>query len=609
MLQRVLDSLKETTHHPDSIEVILVTDSDDREMANFSYFGLQLQRLEISPGRTMGELNMAGYAVATGEYIFLLNDDVIARTTGWDSMIAEALKSFPDGVVMIHVNDKLFHDSLCTFPLLPRSLCEVMGGICRTEYIRYRIDDHIHNVFDLLALLGHRRIIYMEEVVFEHLNRLTGADGTSRYVPNEAIQARDTIFFDNQLPARKELAVRLVEHIDAFAQQNLRDGRANRLLPITDSVAIRDPRHARRYKGSTTLCSANTKVTVGVISTDIRSEHSRRCLEQLKQNSQNFDLIVLEVCNGPEFSHAREINRMLTIANNEFIVVMSDDVFVEPGWLDEMLKVMNPTIGMVTPGHKNPAGDFVYGGIVMRPDQSGHYTHIFSTSLQPRPVQTISSALFLLDLAKCGHLRVGEQYERYFFDIEFGLQVWEAGFQVVCLTSTVVTHTDEGTFDKDGELSDILYEHQRLKFVKAWIETGRYWKLESSIWRDIPELQALVEHPGLVGEMLNAASLENRKEFQVRTENYCTTFGPYPALLEFAEAAAAEIIAKGECEPESFRQNLNHFIAECGQRRARNPQISSSRRPDSNKIAPWQGSIVSTKIPVVPRSYKTPIET
>jgi ubiquinone/menaquinone biosynthesis C-methylase UbiE len=461
-----------------------------------------------------------------------------------------------------------------------------MGGICPTEYIRYRIDDHIHNIFNLLALLGHRRIVYMDEVVFEHLNRLAGVDGTGAYTPDEAIHARDTVFFDSQLSVRKAIAVRLAAHIDAFAAQNLDGIRANKLLAVTDSVAIRDPRYVRRSQGSTTLSSDNARVTVGVVSADIRSEHARRCLEQLKQHTRNFDLIVLDNNRGPNFNHAREMNRLLAIANTEYLVVMDDDVLVEPGWLDEMFKAVNPRVGLVTPGHKNLAGDFVYGGVVMRPDQSGHHTHIFSKSRAPRRVQTICSAIYLLDLTKCGHLRIDEQYTKYFLDIEFGLKVWEAGFEVVCTTGVVVTHIGGGTLKQGSDISNRSYEDQRKKFIRAWIDTGRYWKLESVVWRDIPELRPLVEHPALVGGLLDAASCETPGKFNSRIDTYLARYRAYPALLEFMENSAGEAL-RSKAGTENARHNLEHLIGTSQKIRSQNPGVSSASGSEGTRV-PWQ---------------------
>jgi len=51
-----------------------------------------------------------------------------------------------------------FKDNLCIFPFVSRKFYEFTNGVCREEYRRYRIDDHIYHVFNLLALLGHKRI-------------------------------------------------------------------------------------------------------------------------------------------------------------------------------------------------------------------------------------------------------------------------------------------------------------------------------------------------------------------------------------------------------------------------------------------------------------------
>src|SRR5207249_11524721 len=128
-----------------------VHNTDDEETRAFRYDGLPVRRAVVAPGLTMGGLNMAGYEASSGRYLILLNDDVIARTRGWDERAREAFAGFPDGVALVHVNDLMFRDSLCTFPFVSRTYCELAGGICPRGYARYRIDDHIVNVFNLLG--------------------------------------------------------------------------------------------------------------------------------------------------------------------------------------------------------------------------------------------------------------------------------------------------------------------------------------------------------------------------------------------------------------------------------------------------------------------------
>ena len=58
----------------------------------------------------------------------LLNDDVIARTPGWDIKIATCFSAFPDEILLVHVNDTVFQIALCTFPIVSRTFCNLAGG-------------------------------------------------------------------------------------------------------------------------------------------------------------------------------------------------------------------------------------------------------------------------------------------------------------------------------------------------------------------------------------------------------------------------------------------------------------------------------------------------
>src|SRR5690348_487730 len=133
-LRRLLDSVTATTRDPGQVEIVLVIDQDDEESIRFQYDGLPLRKVRVAPGLRMGELNMSGYRVATGRYLLLLNDDVILRTPGWDEQVLSAFRSFPDGMVLVHLNDLVFKDTLCIFPFLTREFCVLAGGICQAGY-------------------------------------------------------------------------------------------------------------------------------------------------------------------------------------------------------------------------------------------------------------------------------------------------------------------------------------------------------------------------------------------------------------------------------------------------------------------------------------------
>ncbi|HSQ54452.1 MAG TPA: glycosyltransferase, partial [Gemmata sp.] len=233
-LRRFLASVAETAFHPERIEILLVIDTDDPASAAVDEPRLNVRKVPGPPGRTMGELNSAGYGASTGDRVMLLNDDVIVRTRGWDAIILDALRRFPDPFVLVHVNDTLIREHLCVFPLVSRAFCDLAGGICPKVYLRYRIDDHIEDVFNILAALGERRTIYLPDIVFEHTNAIDHPTAGRVYESDPAILAIDAPLFDALYPERKELALRVLE---AIAGTN--HARRNQLHALTDPFALR----------------------------------------------------------------------------------------------------------------------------------------------------------------------------------------------------------------------------------------------------------------------------------------------------------------------------------------------------------------------------------
>jgi hypothetical protein len=213
-LRHMLDSLAGMADCRDCFEVVLVVDADDGPSVAFRHPTLALTHVVVPPGQTMGALNMAGYRGARGDFLMLLNDDVVARTRGWDTKVLARLRRFPDGIVLVHPNDTLLRDNLCCFPIVSRAFCDLAGGICPEEYLRYRIDDHIEDVFNLLGQLGQKRTIYLPDVVFEHRNAVRENGGPAEYHSIPEILAQDAPRFLELFPARKRLAVRLLEHIE-----------------------------------------------------------------------------------------------------------------------------------------------------------------------------------------------------------------------------------------------------------------------------------------------------------------------------------------------------------------------------------------------------------
>ena len=561
-LRRLLDSVRATTTNPAELEIVLVTDEDDEETAAFSYDGLNLRRVVAPPGCNMGALNMRGYRAATGEYLMLLNDDVILRTSAWDEQVRSVFRSYPDGMVLVHVNDLAFQDLLCIFPFLTREFCALAGGICDEGYVRYRIDDHIHNVFDLVSLLGQHRRVFLPDVVFEHTNVAAGAGEAVRYVPDPAIHEVDTRRFHALLEERRKLAMTVRCRVDGLPEQEADPEWKPALDAVTDSIAIRKPEHTRRLRTARQPQAGHPRVSIGVVSADMRSDFARRCVDQIKANTSNYELILIDNNGDPGFNHAREMNRILSVCQSPYLVLMDDDVFVEPGWLEGSLRSMDDQVGVVTPPHVDRDGKLSYAGVVMKPDESGDHSHILEAPLETRRIQTLCSAIMVISMERCGHLRLDPNYSKYFLDIDFGLKVWESGFHVVCTPHTRVTHLAGATLEH--QVGVPLYEAQRKRYGELWVKSGRIQQLRRGIWQKVPDLQWIAATTRAIDGLIAAGWRQDSGKFVQEAGGWLHRLNAYPALNDYLLAGLDRARGEGLIEDPDIRR-LALRLGICGE--------------------------------------------
>lgn len=169
LLRRLLDSIAATAEEPHRLEIVLRLDEDDPASHDLDHPLLTVRKL-IAPPAKMGAMIRAAYDASGGRYVMFLNDDAVCRTPGWDAALAGALARFPDRVALAWCNDLFRGPAMPNFPMLSRESCEAMGGICPGEYGRDYVDTHLFDIFRKLQALGHDRLVYLPEVVVEHLH-------------------------------------------------------------------------------------------------------------------------------------------------------------------------------------------------------------------------------------------------------------------------------------------------------------------------------------------------------------------------------------------------------------------------------------------------------
>lgn len=542
-LKRLFESIFKTTENLSRLEIVLAIDEDDDESLQVSTAGLNVKHVIIPPSKTMGYMNRTCYEASSGKYVMLLNDDVILQTLHWDTMVEEVFRQYEkDEIVLVHVNDLIFREKLCTFPFLSRTYCELVGNICPEEYIRYRIDDHIYNIFNMLAYIGYYRIIYLPNVIFEHDNYLKTELGQREYVPNPEIIEKDILFFDQTLQVRKDLVSKLAHHIENKKIEAHLHSRCNPLNDLLESYSIRKTEYVRTNNGEK-LNSETARVTVGVVSAGIKSEHAAKCIDSIKKYTSNYDLIILDNNRGPNFNHPREMNRIISVAKTDYLVLMDDDVFVEEDWLNGLLGSLSSDVGVVTPLHKDKNGELSYSGVFLMLNGTGEHAHIIDIPSEPRSIPTLCSAIMLIDLNKCRHLLFNERNRKYFLDIDYGLQVWEAGYRVVCTPETTITHIGGGTLTQGSSAAMVLHKPDEDIFIEDWIKSGRLKSVEDGIWQRDTYVQATSDLSKEVLRLLAAVEFSDDLALLInKMEQVLSKCNSFPYLRQKLSPAYSEIL-------------------------------------------------------------------
>jgi len=215
LTERFLRSAAEQAERREAVEVVVYADEDDPLSHVLDAAGLACTTI-VGPRATMGTLNSACLARSRGEIVVLCNDDIVIRTPGWDRRLRETHAALRDGVYLAYPNDLFKGRKLCAFPMLSRAACDLLGEPFPRAYKGAFIDYHLLDIFKRLEKRGTPRLVYLEDVVFEHMHYRTGK---SAY--DDTYRTRGRFDDDDTFIAlrgeRSEGAARLARRIDPLS--------------------------------------------------------------------------------------------------------------------------------------------------------------------------------------------------------------------------------------------------------------------------------------------------------------------------------------------------------------------------------------------------------
>lgn len=237
LIRRLFDSLALRTDKLEDVEVILYLDDDDETHQEISDDRFRVIKI-MGPRLSMGAYNTICLGGASGDLIMLMNDDVIVCTGAWDRRVAELSRTIPDGIFLAYPNDLHIGKRMCTFPILTKKTCELLLRPYPEEYRTYFIDWHVFDMFKRLRALGHARIFYLEDVVFEHCHYMAGkAELDATYKAKDYYQ--DDWTFLNLRTLRQQMAERLAASIAGRPIPGLQFLPAPALRPDKTSTVLR----------------------------------------------------------------------------------------------------------------------------------------------------------------------------------------------------------------------------------------------------------------------------------------------------------------------------------------------------------------------------------
>ncbi len=241
LINRLFKSILETTANLDSLELLLGIDDDDLISQQIEEKSLNIKKVILPKGCSRGELYQRCVEASDGKYLMFINDDIIIRTENWDIKFKKILVQYPDDIVLLQINDKLAGEMGCGFPLFTTKLLDKIGldNILDKSYVYFGIDNHIFDIFIILLYLGHERLIYFTDIIFEHVHytKVLGIKVYGGALKNANHDNKDYLIFEQNLSKRKEIALKLAKIIDESANAVM--GYQSRLDIIDDNYSDR----------------------------------------------------------------------------------------------------------------------------------------------------------------------------------------------------------------------------------------------------------------------------------------------------------------------------------------------------------------------------------
>ncbi len=454
---RLFESIEQTTSKLNELEVVLYIDEDDIASHEISYSGIDIVKLIRPPGNSMGNILRESYKASTGRYVMLMNDDAIFCTWGWDLRILESFSRFPDDIALVYGNDLDQQKRVCTFPILSRNACELMGGVCPAEYLNLHIESHLLDIFNQLKTLGHERIVYLDDVLFVHLHY---AVGKSKF--DKTYKKKDPGFDDWQFISfadeRIYIARRLAKYIEeqksirASLGKNIDRNKAYHNKPVVSIILPFFNTDIDSFMNSIDTiineCSNQTPFELIVI-----AGVTAGVTDELPSYLLSIKEKIRVVHTGERSCLSRIYNEGVEETRGDFLIYLKSGDIPKSVWIDVLVKTAKTEKDVGVVGCKllnSRNGRIHHAGIsFFKHNGKLKLTHIYRgfradnpVVNKPREFQAVGGGCLMIKKEVFVDINGFDEALDYTEDIDLCLRVRAQGMRVIYTPKAVIYHSD-----------------------------------------------------------------------------------------------------------------------------------------------------------------------
>jgi GT2 family glycosyltransferase len=176
-----------------------------------------------------------------------------------------------------------------------------------------------------------------------------------------------------------------------------------------------------------------------------------------------------------DIGYGRKQNYAVRHSTGEFVLLLNDDVFLDPGAVEKMMMVMAPGVGMVSNHLRYPDGTIYHAGKVRSPGQMGwshaDYKKYIPRFQEPTELENCCGACVLVR-RKAFYEIDGFDEEFYIFaeDDAMCLALRRAGWKIIFTPHSTGIHMEHQSVKKTGDISGLL-ARANATFSRKW---GKY---------------------------------------------------------------------------------------------------------------------------------------